>query len=245
MSKFALDFIMNILVIFLIYILPFFAYIYILGYKEKKFKIISLKTIIATIVYILIVIFSPSIISNIFPFIISIIIIINMKKEKIIDYEKFQFNLKKVKFLNVLKYCVMTYLLSIVVSLIWNIILKFLGIEMKTQPVINILSGYSLLKFLISVPSVVIFAPVLEEFIFRYIIFEKILNKHINVIVSAILTSLLFAGIHFSLSAFAILFSLSMINCYLIHKKGYWYSVGTHIFLNSISTIILLIGKIV
>ncbi|HBA02649.1 MAG TPA: CPBP family intramembrane metalloprotease, partial [Clostridium sp.] len=104
-------------------------------------------------------------------------------------------------------------------------------------------------SFIITIPFTVIFAPVVEEFVFRYLFYGKFLRSRFKgefgFIISASIVSILFASIHFSISAFASLFVVSFFNCYLIEKEGFWYSVFTHLFVNGVSTVILLLSKII
>ena len=53
-------------------------------------------------------------------------------------------------------------------------------VNLVQQEVVTILSDYNILTFLIVTPSTVIFAPVLEEFVFRYLLFEKFFKKELD-----------------------------------------------------------------
>ncbi|GAA0123037.1 MAG: CPBP family intramembrane metalloprotease [Clostridium argentinense] len=240
-----MEILINILVLLLVYFLPYFVFVYEYSYKKGIYKIFSIKNIFITLVYTLLVIISPPMISNLYPFIIVIILIINIKKTNLYDYNRYEFSIKKIELFSVIKFGFITYIVMIFAAKIWSLILTNLGVNLVQQEVVTILSDYNILTFLIVTPSTVIFAPVLEEFVFRYLLFEKFFKKRIGFILASIITSILFASVHFSLSAFLVLFTISMINCYLIDKKGYWYAVMIHFIVNSMTTIFLFIDKLI
>ncbi|GAA0116901.1 CPBP family intramembrane metalloprotease [Clostridium senegalense] len=239
-----LPLIIDIFIIILVYFFPFIFFMYKLVFDYKKFSIFSFKSIGTIIIYTIIVLLLPPMHANTLPFFAVVLAIMYMKNEHDKDYFKYNFSIENTNFILAFKYALFSYAISIVAALIWDIILKFMGVTTEQQDVVQILSDYTLLKFLISVPSTVIFAPILEEFVFRYLLFEKFLNKFIHPILSAVITSLIFAFMHFSLSAFLTLFTLSLLTCYFMHNKGFWYSVSIHMMMNLITTTLIFISKL-
>ncbi len=106
------------------------------------------------------------------------------------------------------------------------------------------MTNMSLNKLVFMVPVVVIFAPVLEEFVFRWIFLEKIFKSRLGVLGAALLSSLMFSLVHFNINVFFIILWIGIYNCYLIHKKGYWYAVINHAVFNSVTMISLIYSKI-
>ncbi|WP_346917124.1 CPBP family intramembrane glutamic endopeptidase [Clostridium sp.] len=237
----------NLFIIFMLYILPlvFFLRTVIIERNSKLIKIV------VTIVYISLYLLLPELYNNILPFILIIFILINWSnsKYKNDDYIKYKFSLTEFRLSKGMKYVGMTYGFTIICALVWYMILLILNISIQQQEVITMLSNYDLVSFIITIPFTVIFAPVVEEFVFRYLFYGKFLRKRLNgkfgFILSASIVSILFASVHFSISIFASLFVISFLNCYLIEKEGFWYSVFTHLFVNSVSTIALLLSKII
>lgn len=240
-----LPILVDFLIIGLVYFLPFIFFMYKLKYDYQIIKYSSFKSIVATIGYIALVLWLPAMHANSLPFLAVLIMIFYMRKENDDDYYRYNFSLKNTSFFIALQYSLVGYFISILASTIGFLLLTFIGIEPKQQDVVQVLSEFSMLNFLISVPTTVIFAPILEEFVFRYILFEKFFNKFLNPIISAIITSLIFAFIHFSLTAFLTLFALSLVTCYAMHKKGYWYAVFVHMLMNFITTFALFISKLI
>ncbi|MCT8978191.1 CPBP family intramembrane metalloprotease [Clostridium sp. CX1] len=160
------------------------------------------------------------------------------------DYERFKFSLKEFRLFSAIRLTAISYLITIFISIFESIMLSNYKVEAEQQEIVTWMANMPLGKFLIIVPIVIIFAPVLEEFVFRWLFFEKIFRPRIGVYFAAILSSLIFGFIHFNLKAFPLLIWIGVYNCYLIHKKGYWYSVFNHFVFNAITTTMLLLEKL-
>ncbi len=237
----------NLFIIFMLYILPLIFYLRIVVIKRNS-KLIK---IMVSIGYISLYFLLPELYNNILPFVLIIFILVNWVslKCKNDDYIKYRFSLGDFKIGKALIYVLLVYGFIIMCGLFWLLLLLLFKIPIERQQVITMLSNYDLVSFIITIPFTVIFAPVVEEFVFRYLFYGKFLRSRLKgefgFIISASIVSILFASIHFSISAFASLFVVSFFNCYLIEKEGFWYSVFTHLFVNGVSTVILLLSKII
>jgi len=160
------------------------------------------------------------------------------------DYEQFKFSLKSFNPMVGIRLACISYLMTILISVVETILFSNFKVEGEQQEIVTWMTSMPLNKFLIMIPIVVIFAPVLEEFVFRWILFQKVFRIRIGVYFAAILSSLIFAFIHFNLRAFPLLVWIGLYNCYLINKKGYWYSVFNHFVFNSVTTTVLLLEKL-
>jgi len=195
---------------------------------------------------------------NLFPFIFTILnffLIKNHKtKEKDIstvnsydlnkDYEKYKFSIKTFNLYKGLKYSFISYLIFAIIIILFQYIFSKLNIDLKQQEIVEETMNGTWPTFLMAIPTIVIFAPVVEEFIFRWFLFEKIFKGRIGVVSSALITSIMFSFVHFNTKAFPVLLALSLINCYLIHKKGYWYAVFNHSVFNSVTIITMIIQRL-
>lgn len=258
----------NILIYIIIGVIPLIVFLELYNRYEKKYS----KSIFIILAYMGCIILVPSTMMNFFPFILVILSIGYIKKYSNIsredfcinnnksndssnnkkvdiniidDYKKYNFNIKSLKFFQGIKYSIYTYGTIITVAIIYMYILQQLNIDLKQQEVISEMMNSPLRKFLLIVPSAVIFAPIVEEFVFRWVLFEKILSKRINIYYSAIISSTIFALVHYNIKAFASILVIAIVNCYLIHKKGYWYAVLNHVIFNSVSTMAILIQKFI
>ncbi|MDF2880900.1 MAG: family intrarane metalloprotease [Clostridiaceae bacterium] len=244
-----INIIKDIIVYIFIYILPLIIFLNIRKTRGKKNVIVY----ILIPVYIALSLFTQ----NLLPFILVVLIIFYMKKaysddlfyrdENSIDYRyqyyRYSFNINSFKILKGLKLTLFSYLITMLISIVEAVIYNFFNLVPKNQEVINIMADMPLKKFLLMIPITVLFAPVLEEFIFRWLFFENIFKKRVGTFMAVLLSSSIFAIAHFNLKSMPILIWISIYNCYLIEKKGYWYSVFNHCFFNSITTFILLIDK--
>lgn len=241
--------IQNVLVFIFLYIPPL-VYFFTISLKRGINKFII---IIVSIIYL---IFSINT-QNILPFIVVIICIrylkINAilesadhryKGEELSDYNRFNFSIKNFKIFKALKYAMGAYGAAIIVGIIVNILLISYNINLKEQEIVKDLMKISINKFIYMIPIMIIFAPVVEEFTFRWLLFEKLFKPRLGIYLSAILSTLIFATVHFNLKSIPVLITIGLINCYLIEKKGYWYAVFTHLFFNSVNTFLMLFQKL-
>jgi len=200
--------------------------------------------------YIAAYLFLPEMYTNILPTICIIFIILywrnNPHTNK--DYEIYRFSLKEFNLIKGIKYVLVLYTIIIIVSNISTIVLTGVGVKLETQEVVNILSEYNLVEYVITIPFTVLFAPIAEEFTFRFLAFNKLFGKALKSKVvfffGAVFVSIIFAAVHFSITAFAMLFIISFYNCYIIEKKGFWYAVFNHMVVNGITMTFLLIDKL-
>lgn len=160
------------------------------------------------------------------------------------DYISFDFDIKNFKLFKALKYASITYGITITVNVILTLLLYYYEVDLNEQEIVRELSTGSLKQLAFMTPIMVIFAPVLEEFTFRWLIFEKVFIPRLGVYASALVSSILFSLVHFNLRSFAVLMVISFINCYIIHRKGYWYAVFNHMVFNSVTVFIMLYQKI-
>lgn len=243
----------TVLVFIIVYILPLMIFI---KFSMRK-NISNLVLAIICIIYISFSIFTE----NLFPFIFTILNILFIKNNKIedeniyislkvqddvviSDYEKYKFSIKTFNFYNGLKYSLLSYFLFIIIMVLFQYIFVKYNINIKQQEIVEDTMKGTWFKFLITMPTIVIFAPIVEEFVFRWYLFEKIFKGRIGVISSAIITSIMFSLVHFNINAFPVLLALSLINCYLIHKKGYWYAVFNHLVFNSVTIITMIVQRL-
>lgn len=249
-----LDIIKDVLVFLLVYIPPLI--IFARFWREKNRSTIIL--IVITLFYIVGSMFTQ----NLLPFILVAFDIRYIKASGIyitnetiqykrtisnrlkFDCERFKFGGKNFNVLFALKFAAISYIISMFISIIETMLLLKIKVQLPEQEVVYWMTNMPLRKFIIIIPVIIIFAPVVEEFVFRWLFFEKIFKDRIGVYLAALLSSLIFGFAHFNLMSFPILVWIGIYNCYLIDKKGYWYSVFNHFTFNFMTTVVLLIDKI-
>ena len=172
-----------------------------------------------------------------FGLIISTLILwINYKKEKL----SFGLSIKNLKYViwTPLIYLITIILLLFVGLLNQYLLTNFFDIEIKPQEILEkfkeLENSFEISIFVIG--SAVV-APIYEELLFRGIIFPKLIQKT-NFTIALLLSSLIFAVLHFHLSALLPLFVLSIIlSITYLYTSTIWASVSLHALFNLISII--------
>lgn len=226
----------NIIIFIIVYLMPIPIFIKLARRKGINMVMVALICIFSAILSLFTENYIPAsiVIVNIF--------LMYMLREE--DFYKYNFNIKSLKISKALKYAATSYGITFIISAISGFILSLFFKNLNQQEVVTELKKSQLIPFIFSIPSLVIFAPILEEFVFRWLFFEKIFKKRIGFIWGAVISSIMFGIAHFNLESFFVITILGLINCYLIEKKGYWYAVVNHAFFNSITVCMILFQKI-
>ncbi|MFD3156255.1 CPBP family intramembrane glutamic endopeptidase [Haloimpatiens sp. FM7330] len=239
--------VIDVLTFLFVYMMPFIFFLKI--YNKKINKLVR---VLFSIIYGIIAFISSAFVMNLVPFILVLINISCLRKiarenndfSNECDYNVHKFSIKTIRLGESFKCILISYVMTTAVAVVTYIIFSKLNVNLKQQEVINIMSKMSMNQYAYMALVTVIFAPILEEFVFRYLLFQKIFKKKTGIYLSAIFSSVIFAFIHYNIQAFAGLLVLALINCYLIEKKGYWYAVMNHSFFNFVTTTIVFLQKI-
>ena len=114
--------------------------------------------------------------------------------------------------------------------------------EYSSQEVVYELSDSSLEKQCVIILSALVVAPILEEFIFRKFLY-KALKFNFGILLAALISSIVFALIHFTVSSFFVLLVLGLFLCYCYEKYGSLAApVISHSFFNLLMIISILTG---
>jgi membrane protease YdiL (CAAX protease family) len=223
------------IMVFLLLIMPPLL-IYIRFWRERDRSRVLIIAI--SIIYIIAAIFTQ----NLMPFILVLLNIALMKGRE--EFEEYGFGFKGFSLAKGIKYSVFSYFITILVAIVSLSLMTNFGIQQEEQEVVKWMTDLPIEMFWIAVPVAVVFAPVVEEFVFRWFFFERLFKKRIGLAAGAVLSSLIFAFIHFNVQAFPMILWIGLYNCYLIEKKGYWYSVFNHLMFNSVTVAALIMQKI-
>lgn len=159
---FKLDIIKDVLVFSIVYVPPFLVFSKFWRDKKKS----NLLLVLIGIAYMITCIFTE----NFIPF---IFVLLNIRYLRHRD-GPYEFDIRRFKFFKALAAVVVFYLITIGISITETIILSNFRVELKQQDIVTHMANMSLNKFLIMIPVVIIFAPILEEFVFRWLLFKKI-----------------------------------------------------------------------
>jgi len=133
-------------------------------------------------------------------------------------------------------------IIGFIVNAVNNLIMYMLGVEVQAQQFGDILGQ---LQYPVSLlVTGALFAPLLEETLFRGFIFGG-LRQRLGWVKAALVSSAIFGAMHLSLAAFIPTFTLGMIFCYLYQRSNsIWAGIIFHTLVNATSlTALLLILK--
>lgn len=223
------------ILVFLTINVPVYLQFYYVFLKDKKLWLV----ILITAVYWTGAIFTE----NLFPFIAVIFLVFryHLSKEEesyIRDIDIWQFN-----WISMLSVSVMTLMvkgaLALVNALYILILNYFTNFDIKPQEVVTDFyqSGFWLRLILFFL--IVVFAPFVEEYVFRYFLYDKLFLPKMPAAFAAVLSALIFTIAHYNAGGIPSFFGLGLFCNYIYEKKGYFAAVAAHFTFN-LSTIVLL-----
>lgn len=131
-------------------------------------------------------------------------------------------------------------ILTALVTAAATVLLPFIDYAQKQNTGFSQLSSQP--EYLLAFISLVIIAPLAEEILFRGYLFGK-LRKHVSLWASILITSLLFALVHFQWNVSVDVFALSIVLCLLRVVSGsLWPSILLHMLKNGIAFYFLFIN---
>lgn len=222
----------RILVLLCIAIPPWLSFI---KYFKSKINIVFIALLF--IIYVI----ATDITSELLPFllvVITIIIIYNIKNEQEIYYLR----PLKGKRGEVTLISIGFKIIITVVNLWFALFLKGYGVNLSPQEISKDFMNSSWgMVILLSLLAVIV-APILEEFIFRHTLYRQ-LSKRIGKLGACLITSVLFALLHFNFLGTISFFGVAILNCYLYDEYGYRAAVVNHCIFNFTSTAMLVLFK--
>ena len=238
-----LDLIRTIVFIFVFLIInaSIFIQLYSVFLKDKKFWII----VVFSAIYWLGSIFTE----NLFPFIAVVILITryHLRNEndnrfyRDIDVWEFRwFQLFKVSILTIIFKIGLTFVNSIYIV----ILNYFADFDAKPQDVIVNFYQSDLYLKLVMFLLIVIFAPFVEEYVFRYFLYDKFFLSYMPSFYAAILSAAIFTIAHYNIAGIPSFFGLALFCNYIYEKKGYFSAVTVHLVFNLSTLILMLFIKI-
>ncbi|MGI5997615.1 MAG: CPBP family intramembrane glutamic endopeptidase [Lutispora sp.] len=223
--------------VFLIVNTPIYLQLYRVFLKDKKTFVI----IILTILYWFGAVFTE----NFIPFIVVLLLLYsyhligNEGESYMRDINVWRFDISSILNVTVMTLIVKT-LLTIVNAIYVNILDFFIKSEVQPQEVVmDFYESSSWVRFILFF-IIVIFAPFVEEYVFRYFLYDKIFLPRMPRAFAASLSAAIFTIAHYNLSGIPSFFGLALFCTRMYEKKGYFAAVTAHMAFN-LSTVLLLI----
>lgn len=145
------------------------------------------------------------------------------------------------KFSTIKKVLILTVSIHIIIEVLnkgFEQVLKWFNVEIKEQDVVTQISQEEdMLMLIILFASVVLLAPILEEYCFRFFIYDYFLKRKllVNPMTAILITTLIFAVVHQSpTSIFSLIVAGFFLNV-IYQKWGLWYSMIGHGTMNFLS----------
>lgn len=130
--------------------------------------------------------------------------------------------------------------LILLVHLVYIIILvKLVKYNIKLQDIVEAYSGARMIFKLVLAVEMVLIAPIVEEYVFRYFLYGRILVPRMPIFFATLFSAALFTVAHVNVSGVPTFFGLGLFCTYLFHKKGYWAAVIAHAASNLISLLFI------
>jgi uncharacterized protein len=207
--------------------------------KYFKHKINKIIMILFFICYIITTYFTQ----NIFAFIIVITIIFIIYHYKSNEEEIYYLRALKDKKNRVLGLTIGFKIFITIINAWFATFLSGFGVKLEQQDFLKVFMVSSWAKIILLSIMAVIIAPVLEEFVFRHTLYRQ-LSKRVGKIWACLITSGLFALLHFNALGTISFFGVGIFSCYLYDKYGYRASVLNHFVFNFVSTFMIIMAKI-
>ena len=128
------------------------------------------------------------------------------------------------------------------VSLIWPIVLELFNLPMEPQDLVSQVAQMSMSPMFLAIALLaVVLAPLSEELFFRAFLFRS-LKGYVSTNMAALISSFLFASMHFNWHSFLPLFVLGFWLCRIYQKTGnLWVPIILHAFFNGNTLVTLML----
>lgn len=120
------------------------------------------------------------------------------------------------------------------------ILVNLLAIDPKPQEIVNEFMQGELLYKVILFLLAVILAPVVEEYVFRYFIYDKLLLPRMPAFSAAVISAGLFTLLHYNVAGVPTFFGLGLFCAYIYERYGFYGAVTAHGISNLVTAILLI-----
>lgn len=121
-----------------------------------------------------------------------------------------------------------------------NIVSAYSKLQLEPQEIVQEFATDDLYYKLMLFFMVVVLAPFVEEYAFRYFLYDRLLLPRMPVFAAAAISSALFTLLHFNMSGVPTFFGLGLFCTYMYERKGYYGAVVAHIVSNLATAALLM-----
>ncbi len=177
------------------------------------------------------------------PFIGVIILLFRVHGKAEDELQMIDINIWSIGFTDIALVAFAALVFKIVISQLNSLYIKiidlYLGMDAKPQEIIEEFAVGEIYYKVLLFALVVVLAPFVEEYIFRYYIYDKLLLPRMPAVVAAIISSALFTLLHFNISGIPTFMGLGLYCTFVYEKKGFYGAVITHVVSNLVTAVLL------
>lgn len=127
-----------------------------------------------------------------------------------------------------------------IANVIFVIVLSQLTeLELKPQAIVEYYTQVPLFAKLLLALEIVIIAPIVEEYVFRYFLYDKVFMPRMPKSMAALFSAVLFTVLHFNITGVPTFLLLGLLCTFIYNKKGYFGAVTVHAVSNLITLLLL------
>lgn len=187
--------------------------------------------------------FTEPYMQTLIPFIAVLITLYIRRRKRDVGEDDYYLRSLKGRKGRIIGYSLLFKLFTVIITTYFIAELTKYGFDITEQAISTELMESDWLTTILLVIMAGVFAPILEEFVFRHLFYRKFAKK-IGPVLSAVITSLMFSALHFNLASSAATFSVGLFNCYLYEREGYRAAVLSHFVFNSTSLALALLLRV-
>lgn len=178
------------------------------------------------------------------PFIGVLILLFRVHGKEEEDYRIRNIDIWRISFKDVVNTAGAALVFKLVISqlnrIYVNLLSGSLGIQVEPQEIVKEFAAEELYYKMLLFGLVVILAPFVEEYIFRYYLYDRLLLPRMPAPAAAVISSALFTLLHLNISGIPTFFGLGIFCTLMYEKKGFYGAVVTHVVSNLTTAVLLM-----
>ncbi len=117
---------------------------------------------------------------------------------------------------------------------------RMLAIDPKPQEIVSEFMQSELFYKTVLFMLAVVLAPVVEEYVFRYFIYDRLLLPRMPALSAAVISAALFTLLHYNIGGVPTFFGLGLFCAYIYERYGYYGAVAAHGISNLVTALLLI-----
>lgn len=178
------------------------------------------------------------------PFIGVVLLLYKVHSRENPDYGMRDFNIWTISFGSLASVAGAAVVFKLLINQLNNLYVFILtgpmNVEAKPQEIVGEFARGGFIYKMALFALVVVLAPFVEEYVFRYYIYDKLLIPKMPSFAAALISTALFTLLHYNISGVPTFFGLGLFCTFMYEKKGFYGAVTTHMVSNLMTAIFLI-----